>query len=285
MNADARAEPPAELVEVQLGTVNPWSCDNNRHLNFQFYCLEFDHAARWLAFVSGAGRDRPQPPTRHLRFHSELRAADGYRVASARIADGPQAHALVHWMSDSASGRLCATALDIGGEPFDCPRVPGAQVAAALPRGIDVDEPALALSAMAGGGWAPTVRTWVTAEHCAPGGGLAERHFAAMLAGAASHAWARAGLDAGWAQSHGFGRVAVEARLRHFEPARPGDAVVLHSRITAGAGSRSVRLQHHLHRLDDGAAIARADVTGLLIDMQSRRAVPLPESLAARLAG
>ena len=33
---------PEQLVETQRGTVNAWQCDYNHHLNFQFYCREFD---------------------------------------------------------------------------------------------------------------------------------------------------------------------------------------------------------------------------------------------------
>ena len=277
------AAPPAELVEVQLGTVNPWQCDNNLHLNFQFYCHEFDHAARWLAICCGGDGDAPQPAIRHLRFHAELRAADGYRVASARIGDGPQAGALIHWLSDAASGRVAATALDLGGASFEGPTVAGDRVAAAFPRSLTADEPSLPLAALVDGGWSPTARNRVTADQCTPNGQLSERHFAAMLAGAASHAWARVGFGADWAREHALGRVAVEARLRHFAPAVVGDALVLHSRITAGASGKGVRLQHLLHRLSDAAVIARADVAGLLIDMQSRRAVALPAALAERL--
>jgi acyl-CoA thioester hydrolase len=269
------ATPPSELVELQRGTVLPWQCDNNRHLNFQFYCREFDQGARVLALAAGAEPGGPLPPIRHLRFHSELRAADIYRVAAARIADGPNAGALVHWISDADSGRLAATALDFGGAPFDCPDVVGDRVAAAYPRSLSALDDADSRALAEGDGWAATARNWVTAEQCSPNGEFSEQHFAAMLGSAASHAWERAGLGVAWAQAHNLGRVAVEARLRHLAPARLGDLLVLRSRLVP-AGGKGVRLQHLLHRLGDGTLIASAEVAGLLIDMETRRAVPLP---------
>ena len=269
------AAPPSELVELQRGTVLPWQCDNNRHLNLQFYCREFDQAARFLALAAGADPAGPLPPIRHLRFHSELRAADIYRVASGRVADSSYAGALVHWISEAESGRLAATALDIGGPAFDCPNVRGDRVAAAYPRSLTAPDDAVPAAAMAVDGWAATARNWVTAEQCSPNGDFSEQHFAAMFANAASHTWERAGLGVAWAQARNLGRVAVEARLRHLAPARIGDLLMLQSRLVL-AGGKGVRLQHLLYRLGDGTAIGSAEVAGLLIDMETRRAVPIP---------
>jgi acyl-CoA thioesterase FadM len=81
-------------------------------------------------------------------------------------------------------------------------------------------------------------------------------------------------------RENGLGRIAVEAKLSHFAPARAGDALVVHSRVGPTRG-KSVLLQHHLHRLPDGAPIARADVTALLIDIKTRRTVALPAALTA----
>lgn len=276
--------PPTELLETQRGTVNAWQCDYNHHLNFQFYCREFDQAARFLALAAGADPGGRVPATRHLRFHSELLAGDIYRVASARIVDGPHAGSVVHWMSHAGSGRLAATALDGGGAAFDCPQVPEAVVAAALPRSVDLAEGALPLAGMAEGGWQPTSRSWVTMERCTAAGELTEQHLAAMLGDAAGHAWERAGAGVTWIRENGLGRIAVEARLSHFAPARVGDALLLHSRVGPARG-KGIQLQHHLHRLPDGAPIARADVTALLIDMKTRKTVAFPFPRAGDAAG
>ena len=268
--------PPPELIETQRGTANAWQCDYNHHLNFQFYVREFDQAARFLALAAGADPAGPVPETRHLRFHAELLAGDIYRVASARIVDGPHADSVVHWMSHAGSGKLIATALDGGGAQFACAQVAEATVAAALPRSVDVAEGALAYSAMGHDGWQPTTRHWVTMDRCTAAGELSEQHLTAMLGDAAGHVWERAGAGVVWVRENGLGRIAVEAKLTHFAPARAGDALITHSRVGPARG-RSVLLQHHLHRVTDGAPIARADVTALLIDMKTRKTVPLPD--------
>lgn len=270
--------PPPQLVETQRGTVNAWQCDYNHHLNVQFYCREFDQAARFLALACGADPAGPLPATRHLRFHNELLAGDIYKVDSARIVDGPHAGSLVHWMSHAGTGRLVATALDGGAPAFACPEVPEAAVASALPRSVDVDEGALPMSVMGADGWQATNRCWVSMDRCTAAGELTEQHLAAMLGDAAGHAWERAGVGVVMVREKGLGRIAVEAKLVHFAPARVGDALLLHSRVGPAQG-RSIRLQHHLHRMTDGTPIARADVTALLIDMKTRKTVALADVL------
>ena len=274
------ATPPPGLVETQRGTVNAWQCDYNHHLNVQFYCREFDQAARFLALSCGGDAAGPLPATRHLRFHAELVAGDIFTVHSARIVDGPHAGSLVHWMSHGGTGALVATALDGGVQPFACPEVPESAVASALPRSVDAAEEALPLAAMADGGWQTTTRCWVTMDRCTAAGELTEQHMVAMLGDAAGHAWEQAGVGVVTVREKGLGRIAVEAKFTHFAPARVGDALVLHSRVGPAQG-RSIRLQHHLYRMPGGAPIARADVTALLIDMKTRKTVMLSDVIGA----
>lgn len=270
--------PPSALVETQRATVNAWQCDYNHHLNFQFYCREFDQAARFLALSCGADPAGPLPQGRHLRFHAELVAGDIFRVASARIVDGPHTGSLVHWMSHAGTGRLIATALDSGAPDFACPEVPESAVASALPRSVEVREGALPFAMMGKDGWEPTARGWVTPDRCTPGGELTEQHLAGLLGDAAGHVWERAGAGVVWVRENGLGRIAVEAKITHFAPARAGDLLMLHSRVGPASG-KAVPLQHHLHRLPDGLPVARADVTALLIDMKTRKTVPLPSGV------
>ena len=249
---------PTELIETQCATANAWQCDYNHHLNFQFYCREFDQAARMLALSCGADPDAPPPATRHVRFHAELLAGDIYRIVSGRLVDGPHAGSIVHWMGHAGTGKLVATALDGGAPVFDCPQVPEATVAAALPRSVDVVEGALAFERMGRDGWLPTARCWVTMDRCSARGELTEQHLTAIFGDAAGHVWERAGAGVVWVRENGLGRIAVEAKISHFAPARAGDLLILHSRVGPAQG-RSVLLQHHLHRCSDGAPIARAD--------------------------
>ena len=226
---------PTELIETQCATANAWQCDYNHHLNFQFYCREFDQAARMLALSCGADPDAPPPATRHVRFHAELLAGDIYRIVSGRLVDGPHAGSIVHWMSHAGTGKLVATALDGGAPVFDCPQVPEATVAAALPRSVDVVEGALAFERMGRDGWLPTARCWVTMDRCSARGELTEQHLTAIFGDAAGHVWERAGAGVVWVRENGLGRITLSGRLRG---ARLGGAQMspMHSNFLINAG-------------------------------------------------
>lgn len=269
---------PAGLTETQCATVNAWQCDYNQHLNFQFYCREFDQAARFLALASGADPDAATPASRHLRFHAELVAGDIFRVASARIADGAHAGSLLHWLSHAGTDQLIATALDAGGPQFACAQVREADVAAALPRSVTQVEGAIPHAQMNANGWQATTRRAVTWAMCDARGELTAQHLAGIPGDAAGHVWERAGAGVVWVRESGLGRIAVEAKMTQFHPARVGELLTLYSRVGPAQG-KAIPLQHHLYRMPDGLPVARADVTALLIDMTTRKTVALPATV------
>jgi acyl-CoA thioester hydrolase len=60
-------------IETLFSFVNCWECDENDHLNVQFYLARFEEADRQFRLLSGlsdalAGARR----ARHLRYHEEL---------------------------------------------------------------------------------------------------------------------------------------------------------------------------------------------------------------------
>ena len=267
---------PEQLTETQCGSVNAWQCDVNRHWNVQFYCRQFDHAARFLALGAGASPAGPLPQTRHLRYHAELVAGDIFRISSARVADGEHAGSLVHYMQHAGSGRLIATALDGQGAHFDCVAVAQSEVPDALPRSIAGGPAApLADSERLEAGGRACVRCWVTMNQCTAAGELTQESLVGMFADAAGHVWERAGAGVAWLRENGLGRAAVEMKLTHHAPARAGDALVLYSWVGPARG-KIILLRHQLCRMPDNAPIASGEVTALLIDMQTRRSVEMP---------
>ena len=136
--------------ETLFSFVNRWECDENDHLNVQFYFSRFEEADRQFQLISGlsealVGARR----VRHVRYHKELRTGDLVTVRSAIAFDGPHMLSVVHEMYNTTSGALAATAID-GYEPnansaktlrgrfkdHQCP-----MIEAAAPRGISWTSP------------------------------------------------------------------------------------------------------------------------------------------------
>jgi acyl-CoA thioester hydrolase len=270
------------LTETQRGTVGAWQCDSNDHWNVQFYCMQFDLAARFAGMTGGAPVDAPEPQSRLMRFHSELVAGDIFSIETGRISDGAHQGSLVHLMRHISDGKLIATALDAPtrqGESAQLAQVSDSSIASAMPRSVDhVYTKPVPYEQLLEQGAFVAARSWVTMAHCTASGMLTEQHLAAILADAAGHIWERAGAGVGWLRQRGYGRAAVEVRVDHHQPARAGDALVLLSRIGPVQG-KTVRLLHQIYRMQDHAPIAGGEVVALLIDKATRRSIPIPDFL------
>lgn len=71
------------LVESLKSFVNRWECDENDHMNVQFYWTKFQTAALHFRLAAGLD-DLPETArsSRHVRYHSEVHAADPLVVRS-----------------------------------------------------------------------------------------------------------------------------------------------------------------------------------------------------------
>lgn len=264
------------LAETHRSFVNTWECDENDHLNVQFYMRRFDEAARFFAMSRGETHDQGLPASRHIRYHAELRGGEATAVRSGSLGAGANAGHVVHLLECPDTGRLHATAVDTHaarpdgrGEPVEFPD-------AARPRSLaDGPEPLVGRSAILAAGGLVSHRRIVQPGDCDARGRLLAQHYIGAASDGAPHVWGHAGLSSGWLIEHGYGRVAVEMKATFVSDARAGDAVELVS--ASRFVGRTIRLHHELTRLADGAGLARIDVVGLIIDLSSRRAIPADE--------
>lgn len=275
--------PLTDLIETHRSFVNTWECDENDHLNVQFYLRHFDIAARFFDAVSaGAGHEGPLPRTRHVRYRAELRAGATVRVRSAEILDGPAAGHVAHFLEDAVTGALSATALDSPTGARHRDGVTELRAAEAMPRGIGLaPETPLSAGAIAGLGGLAASRAIVGWDWCGKDGTMREQFHVTMMSDAAAQVWNTAGVGQDWLEANGYGRVAVEMKLTHHTPARVGDALVLQAALTALEG-KTVHLRHEIARLD-GAPVATGLVVALLLDHRTRRSVPMPDFVRQRM--
>ncbi len=267
----------SSFAESHRSFVNTWECDDNAHLNVQFYLKRFDEAARLFSGMCGGRIDGPLPRTRHVRFHAELHAGSTTRTRSAVIANGDFEGFGVHLMEDPVTGKLAASALDSpAGSLEPAFSVDADAVQAAMPRGVETS-PATPVSGreiLAGGGLVAH-RSIVAPADCDAAGGMLEQSYVGRFTDGAPHVWEHAGVGIALLRARNLGRVALEMKITHHMAARPGDGLVLYS-LPARSGGKTINLRHELVRFGDEAPVVTGEVVAIVLDLSTRKTVPLP---------
>ncbi|MET1414248.1 thioesterase family protein [Roseibium sp. HPY-6] len=267
--------------------VNRWECDENDHLNVQFYFSRFEEADRQFRLMCGlsetlVGARR----VRHVRYHKELRTGDLITVHSSIAFDGPHMLTVVHEMRDGSTGTLAATALD-GYEPspnsakslrqrfkdFQTP-----MIAEAAPRGVQSGPAGIRapLQSLLNQGAEVCFRGTVMPRDVGPDGKADDQYALACCTDGVAHVWQRTPMNYAYLLEHGFGRVAVEMKLTWSTPLKSGDAVVVATGFTH-VGKSTFNMRHHIFESRTARLAATLDVVALTMDLSSRSAVALPE--------
>ena len=274
--------------------VNRWECDENDHLNVQFYFSRFEEADRQFQLLTGlsealVGARR----VRHVRFHKELRVGALISVKSSIAFDGPHLLTVVHEMVETGSGILAATAVD-GYEPssgsvkalrqrfkeFQTPMNEDAH-----PRGLPTApaSPRTTLEGILSRG-AETCFLGTVLPHNIGADGRADDRFAlACCTDGVPHVWQRTPLTQQFLQSNGYGRVAAEMKLSWAGPLKSGDMVHVVTGFTA-VTEKTFSMRHHLFESRTKRLAATLDVVALMMDLSTRAAVPLPEEASKSIS-
>ncbi len=270
-------------VETLRSFVNTWECDENDHLNVQFYFDRFSDADDHFRHMAGLDGARLGPRiTRHVRYQAELFNRNLIAVRSALVRGGPFPVTVAHIMVEPASGRLAATMLD-GYRPEDgAAAVEGAGPRidadpAFLPRSLPAEpaEPASPEEAMAGSG-VVTMRSGIHKRHCDGQSRIRDSAIIGFCSDAAAHIWAHGGVKADWLEAHNFGHVAVEMKLtRLARPVSAGDLVHFISQFKT-VRDKTFSFRHTIYETRSGDPFAIVEVTALLMDLETRRAAAAP---------
>ena len=281
---------PAGTV-THRGIVNTPECDENGHMNVQFYWARFARADQQFWLMAGIdAADVPVRLSRHVRYHAELHGAVGLAIVSRLATDAEGAIGLLHQMVDGDSGALSATAFDrLALAPHDEARIRahwGIEPAppAALPRslaGRDPD-PALPEAEWRAAGAVETCRCEVEPQLVDPDGTITDRGLVALSVEAAPATWLYAGFGQARLQAQGLGRVALEKRLLIARRPRVGDPIHILSRLIA-AERVAFSVRHRYVDSRTGAFLASCDVTLLAMDLTRRKGVPLPDDVKAHM--
>lgn len=267
--------------------VNRWDCDENDHLNVQFYFRLFDEADQQFRLISGLSDTLAGPRrVRHVRYHQEMQTGDLVSVSSGIAFDGPHMLTAVHEVVNPRTGAVCATAID-GYEPnintakslrqrfkdYQC-AMPDLAAPRGLPAGPGSQRPSLDKLLKADA--APCYRGMVLPRHIGAEGRADDQYALSCCTDGVPHVWERSPLNHAYLTENGLGRVAVEMKLVWNTPLKDGDAVIVVSGFT-GVQRNTFTMRHHIFETRTSRHAATLDVVALAMDLETRKAVQLPE--------
>ncbi|WP_040615805.1 thioesterase family protein [Roseibium sp. TrichSKD4] len=266
--------------------VNRWECDENDHLNVQFYFSRFEEADRQFRLSTGlsetlVGARR----VRHVRYHKEMRCGDLITVSSYIAFDGPHMLTVIHQMHNATTDELTATAID-GYEPnsssvkalrtrfkdYNRP-IPDE----ATPRGL-APTPTQFRSSMDGllqAGASICFKGTVLPRHIGTDQRADDGFALSCFTDGVAHIWEQTPMTHAYLTENGYGRVAAEMKLTWLSPLKVGDAVGVVSGVTS-MGDKVFTLRHHLFETRTQRITAICDVVAMMMDLKTRKAVELP---------
>ncbi|MEM8812700.1 MAG: thioesterase family protein [Pseudomonadota bacterium] len=275
------------MFETLKTFVNTWECDENDHLNVQFYFERFEDADRHLRLRTGlddvaTGRRI----ARHVRYHRESRVGDLHQVRSGFFEADKTALTILHVLEDVGTGSVAATALDryvphsveqatASLSPSDPDPV---DRSAATPRSFldDAMFTSVTPDEILAAGGIPTFYGSVKPSECGPDGTMDDRFIIGTMSNAAAHVWEASPLTREWLDETGYGRVAVEMRLVYGRSIGLGTPTHVVSKWL-DAGRTVFSFRHFLFDAATDTCVAVVDSAGLVMNLATRKSVRLPD--------
>lgn len=260
--------------------VNTWECDENDHMNVQFYFAKFDDANQVFQALTGLEEKLGRRNFRHVRYHSEMHSNEQIEVYSSITQSDETGTSLQHLMFEHQTGRLTATAYDhyegqLGGgfeSYFD--DMDSRVVSRSLTHPVSLDS--VSLNERRAQNVAMTGRGVVHPSHCGKGGIARDQAYISCVSDAASHGWDEIGIGGKWLEENKFGRIAVEMRLVIAKPLELGDLFELRTNYI-GVRSKSFSKRYEIFNLRTGALAATNEVTAMILNHTTRRSEPVPD--------
>jgi len=98
------------------------------------------------------------------------------------------------------------------------------------------------------------------------------------------HLLAAAGFTAKRMQDEGIGMVAVEQRIEYKRELRAGDLITIRSSVEE-VREKAILFTHEMTNEQTQELAARTFLTGVCLDLTTRKGRPLPEDIRERIAG
>lgn len=287
------------LIPTFSTAVNTWQCDENDHLNVQFY-TEFGHEASAHLLASLGLGPRAQRAAGlalgaawdHVRYRREFREVDAVEVLSAPVEIGERHLTAYHEIRNASDGTVAATMRRRitsdrpWPEPFRA-RAEAARMALpanAGPRSVGKRTlPDLALADAARTGLVDIGRTVITPAECDERGAFLPHHQFGRYSDGAPLLWNHLGFDRTAMQERGEGSVVVEMLNHYRRPLHAGDLLVVMSGL-ASFTDKLLVFTHFLFEAETGTLAACAEAVGMKFDQKVRKIMTFTPQDQARLA-
>jgi acyl-CoA thioester hydrolase len=287
------------LIPTFSTAVNTWQCDENDHLNVQFY-TEFGHeASSHLMAALGLG-PRAQRASGinlgvawdHIRYLREFREVDPVEVLSAPVEIGERHLTAYHEIRNSSDGTVAATMRRRVASDRPWPDAFRAHTEAASlalplnagPRSVGkLSLPDLVLADAARTGLVDVGRTVITPAECDERGEFLPHHLCGRYSDGAPLLWNHLGFDRTAMQERGEGSVVVEMLNHYRRPLRAGDLLVVMSGL-ASFTDKVLVFTHFLFEAETGTLAACAEAIGMKFDQKVRKIMTFTKQDQARLA-
>jgi acyl-CoA thioester hydrolase len=286
------------LIPTFSTAVNTWQCDENDHLNVQFY-TEFGHEASSHLLASLGFGPRAQRAAGiatsvvddHVRYLREFRVVEPVEVHSAPVEVGERHLVAYHEVRNPAGGHVAATIRRRinSAEPWPADvraRAEAARIdlpANAKPRSVGkLDLPDLSLVDAAKTGLIEAGRTQITPDECDEKGEFLPRHQFGRYSDGAPVLWNHLGFDRAAMQERQEGSVVVEMLNHYRRPLRAGDLVVTMSGL-ADFTDKILTFTHFLFEAESGTLAACAEAVGMKFDQKVRKIMTFSPEDRARL--
>ena len=289
----------SDLIPTFSTAVNTWQCDENNHLNVQFY-TDFAHEASALLMASLGLGPRAQRAAGldvsvgfdHVKYLREFRVVDAVEVHSAPIEVGTCDMTVYHEIRNAKDGSVAATvrrrlvcARDWPVSFFE--RATAAKVCLpvhAVPRSVgDLSPlPELTLTNAAGTGLIVVGRSMITPDECDERGAFLPRHYFGRYSDGAPLLWNHMGFDRAAMQDRQEGSVVVEMLNEYRRPLMAGDLIVVMSGLAAFS-DKTLKFTHFLFEAETGTLGACAEAVGMKFDQKLRKIMTFTSDDRARL--
>ena len=287
------------LIPTFSTAVNTWQCDENDHLNVQFY-TEFGHEASAHLLASLGLGPRAQRAAGlalgaawdHVRYRREFREVDAVEVLSAPVEIGERHLTAYHEIRNASDGTVAATmrrriTSDTPWPESFRARAEEARMALpanAGPRSVGKRAlPDLVLADAARTGLVDIGRTVVTPAECDERGAFLPHHQFGRYSDGAPMLWNHLGFDRSAMQERGEGSVVVEMLNHYRRPLQAGDLLVVMSGL-ASFTDKLLVFTHFLFEAETGTLAACAEAIGMKFDQKVRKIMTFTPQDQARLA-